>query len=92
MEILFDMAIQNSSNRNFKYSLLCKPFWIVKGKKKYIGDTVFVAALAAHIHPILTEYKKTNSLTGENLKKLNYYLARQKTSVQQLNKIFEEIN
>ncbi len=91
MKILFDMKIQNSGNKNFNYSLLCKPFWIVNGKKRYIGDTVFITTLAYHIHSIMAEYTKTTSLTGENLKKLNYYLSRQNKSVQQLNEIFEEI-
>ena len=92
MKILFDIQTQNSGNRNFKYSLLCKPFWMVKGKKRYIGDTIFITTLAAHIHPIMDEYTKTTSLTGENLKKLNYYLSKQNKSVQELNGIFEEIN
>lgn len=92
MKILFDMQTQNSGNKNYNYSLLCKPFWIVKGEKRYIGNTIFITALSSHIHSIMAEYTEKKSLTGENLKKLNFYLSRQNTSVQELNEIFEEIN
>jgi hypothetical protein len=90
MKILFDIRL-GSGGRTYKYSLNVQSYWIIKGKKVCNGLMTLNGMPSEMVKGIINEYSKTQTLTGVNLRNINYYLTQKGTSVEQLNSEIEII-
>ena len=90
MKILFDIRI-GSGARTPKGSLNVQSFWTMKGKKTRNRIVTIEGMPEREVKAILEEYEKSQSLTGANLKNLNFFLLQKSTSAKALNSECVEI-
>ena len=90
MKILFDIRI-GSGGRTYNYSLNIQSYWIIKGKKVCNELMTLNGMTSEMVKGIVNEYSKDQTLTGVNLRNINYYLTKKGTSVEKLNSEIEII-